>query len=86
MEDLFFPYYLFIGGVMDQQFLREKIREYIKDTGIKQYIIAKEIGETPNNFSRWLTGKRNYGDARKQLVINYLINRGVLNVYESPIR
>ena len=51
---------------MNQDFLREKIREYIKNTGVKQYFIATEINETPKNFSRWLVGKRNYGKEREQ--------------------
>lgn len=71
---------------MDQNFLREKIREYIKNTGIKQYFIAAEIGETPNNFSRWLIGKRNYGKDREQQIIDFLINRGVLHAYERTER
>lgn len=68
---------------MNQDFLRKTVYEYIKNTGIKQYFIANAIGETPNNFSRWLTGKRNYGKEREQQVIDFLINRGVLNANEG---
>ena len=62
---------------MDQNILREAINEYVKNTGIKKSFIANSIGETPNNFSRWLTGKRNYSKERENQIINYLINNGV---------
>lgn len=61
---------------MNQDFLREKIIKLVKSTGIKKKYIAETIGENPNNFSRWLTGKRNYGPERKEQIINFLIERG----------
>lgn len=61
---------------MNQDFLREKIIKLVESTGIKKKYIAETIGENPNNFSRWLTGKRNYGPAREEQIINFLIERG----------
>ena len=46
---------------------------------MKKKFIAQSIGENPNNFSRWLTGKRNYGPEREQQIIDFLIERGMLN-------
>lgn len=64
---------------MNQDFLREKIYEYCNKYGIKKSQIAKEINENPNNFSRWLTKKRNYGNIREKQIIDWLLERGVLN-------
>ena len=62
---------------MDQNILRRAIYEYVKNTGIKKSFIAASIDETPNNFSRWLIGKRNYNQEREKKLINFLIDRGV---------
>ena len=67
------------GKGMDQDDLRALIFQYVEETGIKKKNIALSIGENPNNFSRWLTGKRNYGPERKQQIIDFLIERGMLN-------
>lgn len=64
---------------MDQNILRQLIQDYCKQTGIKKSKIAEDIKETPNNFSRWLTGKRNYGPIREKQLIDWLKDRGVLN-------
>lgn len=74
------PNYLPHGGVkMNQDFLREKIIEYVNQTGVKKKYIASCINETPENFSRWLTKKRNYGEQRENQIIDFLISRGVLD-------
>ena len=62
---------------MDQNILRKAINEYVKTTGVKKKYIAQEIQESPDNFSRWLTGKRNYGEAREKQIIQFLQDRGV---------
>ena len=64
---------------MNQDDLRALIFQYVEETRIKKKNIALSIGENPNNFSRWLTGKRNYGPERKQQIIDFLIERGMLN-------
>lgn len=64
---------------MNQDDLRALIFQYVEETGVKKKNIALSIGENPNNFSRWLTGKRNYGPERKQQIIDFLIERGMLN-------
>ena len=64
---------------MNQDDSRALIFQYVEETGIKKKNIALSIGENPNNFSRWLTGKRNYGPERKQQIIDFLIERGMLN-------
>ena len=64
---------------MNQNFLGEKIIEYVNQTGVKKKYIASCINETPENFSRWLTGKRNYGEQRENQIIDFLISRGVLD-------
>lgn len=64
---------------MSQDDLRALIFQYVEETGVKKKNIALSIGENPNNFSRWLTGKRNYGPERKQQIIDFLIERGMLN-------
>ena len=64
---------------MNQDFLREKIIEYVNQTGVKKKYIASWINETPENFSLWLTKKRNYGEQRENQIIDFLISRGVLN-------
>ena len=64
---------------MNQDDLRALIFQYVEETGIKKKNIALSIGENPNTFSRWLTGKRNYGPERKQQIIDFLIERGMLN-------
>lgn len=63
---------------MDQNMLREKINQYIADTDVKKKSIAAAINENPNNFSRWLTGKRNYGPERINQIIQFLYVRGYL--------
>lgn len=63
---------------MNQDILRKKIKEYIISTGIKQKFFAEMIGENPNNFSRWITGKRNYGKEREEQIKNFLIDKGCL--------
>lgn len=79
MESFFFPYYLSIGGDnMNQDILRKKIKEYLNSTGIKQKFFAEMIGENPNNFSRWITGKRNYGKEREEQIKKFLIDKGWL--------
>lgn len=67
---------------MNQDDLRGLIFQYVEKTGMKKKFIAQSIGENPNNFSRWLTGKRNYGPEREQQIIDFLIERGMLNGYE----
>lgn len=67
------------GKEMSQDDLRALIFQYVEETGVKKKNIALSIGENPNNFSRWLTGKRNYGPERKQQIIDFLIERGMLN-------
>lgn len=80
MDKIFFPTeHKNIGGTMDQNFLRQLVIDYCKQTGIKKGKIAKDIQETPNNFSRWLTGKRNYGPTREQQLVDWLKERGALN-------
>ena len=64
---------------MNQDELRKLIFQYVEKTGIKKKSIAQSIGENPNNFSRWLTGKRDYGSERKQQIIDFLIERGMIN-------
>ena len=61
---------------MDQNLVRDKINQYLIDTDAKKKTIAFAINENPNNFSRWLTGKRNYGPERLQQVIAFLYERG----------
>lgn len=80
MERKNYPrYYNYGGKRMNQDDLRGLIFKYIEKTGVKKKFIAQSIGENPNNFSRWLTGKRNYGPERKQQIIDFLIERGMLN-------
>lgn len=62
---------------MDQNVLREAINNYVSVTGIKKKFIAQELQESPDNFSRWLTGRRNYGKEKEQRVIDFLKNRGI---------
>lgn len=62
---------------MDQNILREQINIYVKNTGVKKSFIAKSIGESPNNFSRWLIGARNYSQKRENQIIEFLQDRGV---------
>lgn len=84
MESFFFPYYLSIeGDIMNQDILREKVKNYISVTGIKKKFFAEMINENPNNFSRWLTKKRNYGKEREKQIENLLIDKGWL--YESEL-
>ena len=61
----------------------DKLNEYVEKTGMKKKFIAQSIGENPNNFSRWLTGKRNYSPEREQQIIDFLIERGMLNAENS---
>ena len=62
---------------MDQNVLRKAINEYVEMTGVKKKYIAQAIQESPDNFSRWLTGKRNYGETREKQIIQFLQDRGV---------
>lgn len=62
---------------MNQDDLRRAINNYVNTTGTKKKYIAQSINESPNNFSRWLTGKRNYGQEREQQIIQFLKDRGV---------
>ena len=36
----------------------ERIRNYIKNTGLKQCVVAKKAGYTPRQFSLMMTGKK----------------------------
>ncbi len=64
---------------MDQDYLRQQIHLLVKETGIKKSFIAQSINENPNNFSRWLTKKRNYGPERENQIKTFLIERGYLD-------
>ena len=64
---------------MDQDYLRQQIYLLVKETGIKKSFIAQSINENPNNFSRWLTKKRNYGPERESQIKTFLIERGYLD-------
>lgn len=64
---------------MDQDYLRQQIYLLVKETGIKKSFIAQSINENPNNFSRWLTKKRNYGSERENQIKTFLIERGYLD-------
>lgn len=64
---------------MDQNLLREIIKKYCEQTGLKKGKIAQDIGESQSNFSRWLTGKRNYGPIKENQIVIWLKERGVLN-------
>jgi len=64
---------------MDQDYLRQQIYLLVKETGIKKSFIAQSINENPNNFSRWLTKKRNYGPERENQIKIFLIERGYLD-------
>lgn len=38
--------------------VHERIRKYIKETGLKQYVIAKKAGFSDKQFSAMMTGRR----------------------------
>lgn len=63
---------------MDQNILRQAIYQYVLETGTKKSFIAQSINETPNNFSRWLIGKRNYSEERENQLITFLQSKGVM--------
>lgn len=36
----------------------ERLREYVKKTGVKHYILAEKCGYTPREFSLFINGKK----------------------------
>ena len=50
---------------MNQDFLREKIIEYVNQTGVKKKYIASCINETHENFLAGLQKKKLWRTARK---------------------
>ena len=51
---------------------RKKVKQYIKDNGIKQKWIAEKMEITPAYLCMWLRNKRNFGNKLLKRINNIL--------------
>lgn len=52
--------------------VREKTRQYLKDNGIKQKFVAKQIGITPAMFSYYLNDHKNLSDGKIEKLLKII--------------
>ncbi|MCB9772249.1 MAG: helix-turn-helix transcriptional regulator [Candidatus Omnitrophica bacterium] len=48
--------------------MAKKLNDYIAEKGMKKYELARELGTTEANVSRWLNGKHKISKAWQELI------------------
>ena len=63
---------------MRNDYLRSKVRNFIRENGIKHSFIAKELEISEAMLSMFLSKKRELGDKNKCKLINFLQEKGAI--------
>ena len=58
--------------MINQNELREQLREFLKETGIKQSFISVAIGLDKNSLSVFKNGAYNLSEEKAKALINYM--------------
>lgn len=48
--------------------LAKKLNDYVTEKGLKKYELARQLGTTEANVSRWLNGKHKISKAWQELI------------------